>query len=106
MSEQVYDVVVLGGGGGGVPAAIRVSQLGGKVAIIEERDLGGFCMNRGCIPFGNMMVASQLLRNLSRRKDMGFSFPDISIDYPAFIKRQDELIAFMRQGVKSTLRPC
>lgn len=103
MSEEIYDVVVLGGGAGGVPAAIRASQLGGKVAIIEARDLGGQCMNRGCIPFGHMMVASNILKNLGLGKDMGLGVPDITINYPALIKRQDEIIAFMRQGVRSTL---
>jgi dihydrolipoamide dehydrogenase len=101
--RNLYDVVVLGGGAGGVPAAIRASQLGGKVAIIESKDFGGQCMNRGCIPFGHMMVASNILGSISLGKDMGLSFTGITKDYPAIIRRQDELIAFMRQGVRSTL---
>jgi len=104
MSDEIYDAVVLGGGAGGVPAAIRASQLGGKVAIIEARDLGGQCMNRGCVPLGHMMVASHIVKNLTLGKDMGLCVPDITPDYPALIKRQDELIAFMRQGVRSTLK--
>lgn len=98
-----YDVVVLGGGAGGVPAAIRAAQLGGAVAIIESEDFGGQCMNRGCIPFGHMMVASSILGSLSLGKDMGLSFTGITKDYPALIRRQYELITFMRQGVRSTL---
>jgi dihydrolipoamide dehydrogenase len=70
--RNLYDVVVLGGGAGGVPAAIRASQLGGKVAIIESKDFGGQCMNRGCIPFGHMMVASNILGSLSPWKRYGF----------------------------------
>jgi dihydrolipoamide dehydrogenase len=104
MSEEIYDVVVLGGGAGGVPAAIRASQLGGKVALIEARDLGGQCMNWGCIPLGHMMVASHIVKNLTLGKNMGLCVPDITLEYPALIKRQDELIAFMRQGVRSTLK--
>jgi len=50
MTQVIYDVIVLGGGAGGVPAAIRAAQLGGKVAIIEHGNLGGLCMNRGCVP--------------------------------------------------------
>jgi dihydrolipoamide dehydrogenase len=104
MSQEIYDVVVLGGGAGGVPAAIRASQLGGRVAIVEGRDLGGQCMNLGCIPFGHMMVASHILKNLSLGKEMGLSVPDITPDYPTLIKRQDEIISFMRQGVRTTLK--
>ena len=103
-SQEIYDVVVLGGGAGGVPAAIRASQLGGKVAIVEAKDLGGQCMNLGCIPFGHMMVVSHILKNLSLGKEMGVSVRDITIDYPTLIKRQDEIVAFMRQGVRNTLK--
>jgi dihydrolipoamide dehydrogenase len=104
MTEKDYDVIVLGGGAGGVPAAIRASQLGGKVAIIEQREFGGQCMNRGCIPFGHMMLASAIVKNLSLGKEMGLRVPDVTTDYPSLIKRQDDLIEFMRQGVKSTLK--
>ena len=102
--EKDYDIIVLGGGAGGVPAAIRTAQLGGQVAIIESRDFGGQCMNRGCIPFGHMMVASNIVGNLSLGKDMGLTFQGATIDYPTLRKRQDELIAFMRQSVTSTLK--
>ena len=102
--EKDYDIIVLGGGAGGVPAAIRAAQLGGSVAIIENRDFGGQCMNRGCIPFGHMMVASNILGSLSLGKDMGLTFQGVTIDYPTLRKRQDELITFMRQGVTSTLK--
>ena len=50
MGKETYDLVVVGGGAGGVPAAIRASQLGGKVAIIENKDFDGHCMTRGRIP--------------------------------------------------------
>ena len=104
MAEDIYDVVVLGGGAGGAPAAIRAAQLGGHVAIIECENFGGQCMNKGCIPFGHMMVASNILRSLSLGKEMGLTFNVISKDYATLIKRQDELITFMRQGVRSTLK--
>jgi len=104
MTEEIYDIIVLGGGAGGVPAAIRAAQLGGNVAIIERRDFGGQCMNRGCIPFGHMMVASNIVGSLTLGKDMGLTFQEATIDYPTLRKRQDELIAFMRQGVTSTLK--
>jgi dihydrolipoamide dehydrogenase len=60
MSDASYDVIVLGGGAGGVPASIRASQLGGRVAIVESDQLGGLCMNRACVPFSHMMAASEM----------------------------------------------
>jgi dihydrolipoamide dehydrogenase len=104
MTENTYDIIVLGGGAGGVPAAVRASQLGARVAIVENNLLGGLCMNRGCVPFGHMMVASNILGSLSLGKDMGLDFSGVTRDYTALLKRQDELIAFMRQGVEGTLK--
>ncbi len=98
------DVVVIGGGAGGVPAAIRAAQLGGDVAIVEGREVGGLCMNRGCVPFGHMMVASDIMGVVAFGKKMGLLFEGISKDYSVLKQRQDELIDFMRQGVTSTIK--
>ncbi|MBL7210790.1 MAG: FAD-dependent oxidoreductase [Desulfobacteraceae bacterium] len=98
------DVVVIGGGAGGVPAAIRAAQLVGEVAIVESKDFGGLCMNRGCVPFGHMMVASGIIGAISFGKKVGLSVKEVSKDYPILKKRQDELIDFMRMGVTTTLK--
>ena len=104
MNREAFDVIVIGGGAGGVPAAIRAVQLGGRVAVIEERLLGGLCMNRGCIPFGHMMVASHILGSLSLGKEMGIECPEVTKDYARLMKRQVELIEFMRQGIQGMLQ--
>ena len=104
MAEEIFDVVVLGGGAGGVPTAVRAAQLGGKVAVVEQDNVGGLCMNRGCIPFGHMMTASNIIGSLSLGRDMGINLSGISTDHETLLKRQDELIAFMRQGVGGTLK--
>lgn len=103
MTNEVFDVVVLGGGAGGVPAAIRAAQLGARVAIIEARDLGGLCMNRGCIPFCHMGVASGILGSLRLGREMGLDLKGSFQGYTSLLKRQNELIAFMREGVKGLL---
>jgi dihydrolipoyl dehydrogenase len=99
--DETYDVIVVGGGAGGVAAAIRTAQLGAKVAVVEENKLGGLCMNRGCVPFGHMMVASRILGDLALAKDMGIVCSSISTDVSTLLNRQKELIAFMQQGVKT-----
>ncbi len=104
MGLEARDVVVIGGGAGGVPAAIRAAQLGARVSLVEARDLGGQCMNRGCIPLGQMMEASGILGGLKLGREMGISAPEVTRDYSALMARQGELIDFMRQGVESTLK--
>ncbi|MGD8227518.1 MAG: NAD(P)/FAD-dependent oxidoreductase [Desulfobacteraceae bacterium] len=103
MSDLIYDVLVLGGGAGGIPAAIRAAQLGGRVAIVEAGDLGGLCMNRGCIPFCHMAEVSKIQGSLALGKEMGLDVSGVSLDYAAFKRRQDELIGFMREGTKGML---
>jgi len=99
--DNTYDVIVIGAGAGGVAAAIRAAQLGGKVAVVEEKKLGGICMNAGCVPFGHMMAASRILGDLGFAKEMGVVCSSISRDMTTLLARQQELIAFMQQGVKT-----
>ncbi len=98
------DVIVIGGGAGGVPAAIRSAQLGAEVGIVEAKAFGGLCMNRGCIPFGHFMLASNVLGTMSFGKKLGIDCPNVERNYAELKKRQDELIGFMRMGVSSTLK--
>ncbi|HDR14756.1 MAG TPA: NAD(P)/FAD-dependent oxidoreductase, partial [Desulfobacteraceae bacterium] len=102
--DRQYDVIVLGGGAGGVAAAVRAAQLGGRVAVIENKFPGGLCMNRGCVPFGHMLAASGILANLEFGKEMGIDCPGVEIDFAALLDRQNRLIAFMRQGVQGILK--
>jgi len=104
MGAESFDVIVIGGGPGGIAAAIRAAQLGGRVALIEQEDLGGLCMNRGCIPLCHMMVASSILGHIALGKEMGLMSQGLEKDYSLLIKRQQALIEFMRQGAEAMLR--
>ncbi|MGD9570186.1 MAG: FAD-dependent oxidoreductase [Sedimentibacter sp.] len=66
-----YDIIVIGGGPGGYTAAIRASELGAKVALIEEKELGGTCLNRGCIPTKVYAHASSVIDDMEKVKEFG-----------------------------------
>jgi len=100
---EPYDVLVLGGGAGGVAAAIRAAQLGGSVAVVEDKFLGGLCMNRGCVPFGHMLAASHMLGSLALGREMGIEFEDPKMNLETLMKRQNELVSFMRRSVQGLL---
>jgi dihydrolipoamide dehydrogenase len=104
MSANIYDIVVIGGGAGGVAAAIRGAQLGGNVALLEDKFLGGLCMNRGCVPFGHMLAAAHIMGRFSLAKEMGINSSGMSFDFSTLMNRQNQLVTFMRQGVEGLLR--
>ncbi len=75
MTKQFdYDVIVLGGGPGGYVAAIRAAQLGLKTALIEKENLGGVCLNWGCIPSKSLIRNAEIVNLLGRGKEFGFKF--------------------------------
>ncbi|PKN63403.1 MAG: hypothetical protein CVU57_19165 [Deltaproteobacteria bacterium HGW-Deltaproteobacteria-15] len=103
MPAHDFDVIVVGGGAGGVAAAVRAAQLGGRVAVVEDKFLGGLCMNRGCVPFGQMLTASHLVGSIALGREMGVECSGVTTNLSALLKRQNELVGFMRQGVQGLL---
>jgi dihydrolipoamide dehydrogenase len=71
VAAQNFDVIVIGAGPGGYVAAIRASQLGLKVAIVEREHMGGICLNWGCIPTKAMLRSSEVFHLMHRAKDFG-----------------------------------
>jgi dihydrolipoamide dehydrogenase len=102
--DKHFDVLVLGGGAGGVAAAVRAAQLGGHVAVVEPRYLGGLCVNRGCIPFGYTLAATQILGDLVLGKELGIHCSGREMDYATHAKNRAELISFLRQGIATLLK--
>jgi dihydrolipoamide dehydrogenase len=82
-----FDVVIIGGGPGGYVAAVRASQLGLKVALIERELLGGVCLNWGCIPTKSLLRNAEVVHLLSKGKAFGFKFDNLSVDYKEAHKR-------------------
>ncbi len=99
MANQ-YDVVVLGAGPGGYVAAIRASQLGLKVAIIEREYWGGVCLNIGCIPTKALLKNAEVAHTLKHRgKEFGFSFDNLEVDYGVAFKRSRQVSNRLVKGV-------
>ena len=94
-----FDLVVIGSGPGGYVAAIRASQLGQKVAIVERENLGGICLNWGCIPTKALLKSGEKFESLSHLKDYGLSAEKVGFDFDAIIQRSRGVAAQMNKGV-------
>ncbi len=97
--SQNYDVIVIGSGPGGYPTAIRASQLGLKVAIVEKENLGGICLNWGCIPTKALLKSAQVFEYIKHAKDYGINVAESSADFSAVIKRSRGVAEGMNKGV-------
>jgi dihydrolipoamide dehydrogenase len=94
-----FDLIVIGSGPGGYVAAIRASQLGLKTAIVERENLGGICLNWGCIPTKALLKSGEKYESLSHLKDYGLSAGQVGFDFDAIIQRSRGVAAQMNKGV-------
>ena len=101
MAEQnyQYDVVVVGSGPGGYVAAIRAAQLGLKTAIVERENLGGVCLNWGCIPTKALIHNAEVLETLHDAADYGFTFDNLKVNFGAAVKRSRDIVGRQTKGV-------
>ncbi len=104
MTAIAFDLIVVGGGPGGYVAAIRASQLGLKTALIEEKHLGGICLNWGCIPTKALLRSAEVYGHLKSAKDFGLSAEKVSFDMPAIIERSRAVSGQLSAGVKHLLK--
>lgn len=96
-----YDVIVIGGGPGGYVAAIRASQLGFKVAVVEKESLGGICLNWGCIPTKSLLKSAQAFEYATHAADYGVAIEgEVKPDFGAMVKRSRDVANGMSKGVQ------
>ncbi len=99
-----YDIIVLGSGPGGYVTAIRASQLGFKTAIIEKENLGGVCLNWGCIPTKALLKSAQVFEYLKHAEDYGLTVKDAAHDFDAVVNRSRGVADGMSKGVQFLMK--
>lgn len=101
---ETYDLIVLGSGPGGYVAAIRGAQLGLKTAIVERENLGGICLNWGCIPTKALLRSAEIFHYMNHAKDYGLAADNITADMEAIVKRSRGVAKQLNQGVTHLMK--
>ncbi len=104
MDQSTFDIIVIGGGPGGYVAAIRAAQLGQKVALVEHQNLGGICLNWGCIPTKALLKSSHLMHMAKMMPDLGIHTENVTGDIKAMVARSRSIAAQLERGVASLLK--
>jgi dihydrolipoamide dehydrogenase len=104
MADASFDLAVLGSGPGGYVAAIRAAQLGMKTAIVERDQLGGICLNWGCIPTKALLRTSEIAHLMNHLGDYGFSAKEVSFDLKKIVERSRKVAAQLSNGVKFLMK--
>ena len=99
MAAKSFDVIVIGAGPGGYVAAIRAAQLGKSVAIVERENLGGICLNWGCIPTKALLRSAEVFHLMHRAKEFGLSATGVSYDLPAVVARSRGVAKQLSGGI-------
>ncbi|CAO3378492.1 dihydrolipoyl dehydrogenase [Azospirillum argentinense] len=104
MADMNYDLIVIGGGPGGYVAAIRAAQLGLSTAVVERENLGGICLNWGCIPTKALLRSAEVLRNAKHASEYGLVIQNPSFDLDKVVQRSRKVAGQLNGGVKHLLK--
>jgi len=101
MSENQYDLAIIGAGPGGYHAAIRAAQYGAKVALIEKDKLGGTCLNWGCIPTKALYASAHLIEKIEEGNDLGIEISDYKINFAKAVGRKNRVVQELVDGIEA-----
>ena len=97
--REVYDLIVIGSGSGGYIAAIEAAKLQKNTAVIENRQLGGTCLNRGCIPTKTLMHTAGLMQEIRVARQTGLQSDGVTLDFDALSQRKEDVVSQLRDGI-------
>ena len=98
-----FDIAVIGSGPGGYPAAIKAAQNGKTVALIEAKETGGTCLNRGCIPSKTLIAGAEVLHKIQEAEDFGITVGSVSFDYAKMVDRKDGVVGQIRKSLEGLI---
>src|ERR1700745_174520 len=102
--QQSADVVVLGAGPAGYVCAIRLAQLGKKVTVVDRAEVGGVCLNRGCIPSKALIHAGGLYEKMNHASEIGIEVQGAKVNLPQLMKWKESVVQKLTGGVASLLK--
>ena len=103
--SEIFDIIVIGGGPGGYHTAIRASQYGAKVGIVEKNKLGGTCLNVGCIPTKALYASAKLAENIHEKaSEFGINIGGVSLDFGKAVERKNKVVTELVQGIEGLLK--
>ena len=103
---ELFDLIVIGGGPGGYLCAERAAQGGMKVALFEERALGGTCLNEGCVPTKTLLNSAKLYRHATESEAFGVTSEKVTLDHAKVVERKNKVVKTLVSGVKGTMKSC
>jgi dihydrolipoamide dehydrogenase len=103
-SGKEFDLAIVGGGPGGYVAAVKAAQLGARVALVESRELGGTCLNRGCIPSKVLLQAAELAEQIRQAGQIGLQAELTGIDLPKVMAYKERVVSQLRKGVEFLMK--
>ncbi len=104
MDEKQFDVAIIGSGPGGYPAAIKLAQGKKRVALIEAQEIGGTCLNRGCIPTKALLTDAEVLSTIKHASDFGITVDSFSFDFQAMMQKKDEVVKRLRTSLEGLIK--
>lgn len=102
--KKVYDIGIIGGGPAGYTAALHAASSGLSVILFEKEELGGVCLNKGCIPTKSILHFSEIYRNLNNSHSYGISAKDIEFDYSKIIENKNTVVSRLKKGLELALK--